>query len=143
MFAALGKAGSTESAQLDAIARLVSMSLRAGVDPSQIIDHLKGITDEPVWDSGRLVRSAPDAVALVLSRHLREEPARVAPVEALEDAAQPALFQIARTQGTQKNGSATNGHAHGRRTKCPDCQGALIHQEGCLRCLDCGYNKCE
>ena len=74
VFAALGKAGSTESAQLDAIARLVSMSLRAGVDPSQIIDHLKGITDEPVWDSGRLVRSAPDAVALVLSRHLREEP---------------------------------------------------------------------
>ena len=145
VFAALGKAGSTESAQLDAIARLVSMALRAGVDPNQIIDHLKGITDEPVWDSGRLVRSAPDAVALVLSRHLREEPAKVAQTEAPEDAgaAQPALFEIARPQSAPRNGSATNGHAHGPRTKCPDCQGALIHQEGCVRCLDCGYNRCE
>ena len=143
VFAALGKAGSTESAQLDAIARLVSMSLRAGVDPGQIIDHLKGITDEPVWDSGRLVRSAPDAVALVLSRHLREEPAKVASAEALEDAAQPALFQIARPQGAPRNGSATNGHANGQRARCPDCQSALIYQEGCARCLDCGYNKCE
>ena len=143
VFAALGKAGSTESAQLDAIARLVSMSLRAGVDPSQIIDHLKGITDEPVWDSGRLVRSAPDAVALVLSRHLREEPARVAPAEPLEDAAQPALFQVGQPQGSPRNGSATNGHAHGTRARCPDCDSALIYQEGCARCLDCGYNRCE
>ena len=31
--------------------------------------HLRGITDEPVWDGGTLVRSAPDAVALVLDRH--------------------------------------------------------------------------
>ena len=145
VFAALGKAGSTESAQLDAIARLVSMSLRAGVDPSQIIDHLKGITDEPVWDSGRLVRSAPDAVALVLSRHLREEPAKVATADTVEDsgAAQPALFQIARQQSPAENGAASNGHAHGPRAKCPDCQGALIYQEGCARCLDCGYNRCE
>jgi ribonucleoside-diphosphate reductase alpha chain len=145
VFAALGKAGSTESAQLDAIARLVSMSLRAGVDPNQIIDHLKGITDEPVWDSGRLVRSAPDAVALVLSRHLRDEPAKVAQTETPEDpgSAQPALFQLARPQGPTENGSATNGHSRGPRAKCPDCQGALIYQEGCARCLDCGYNRCE
>ena len=145
VFAALGKAGSTESAQLDAIARLVSMALRAGVDPNQIIDHLQGITDEPVWDSGRLVRSAPDAVALVLSRHLRDEPAKVVQKETLEDSgsAQPALFQLARPQGPTENGSATNGRSRGPRTKCPDCEGALIYQEGCARCLDCGYNRCE
>ena len=147
VFAALGKAGSTESAQLDAIARLISMALRAGVDPNQIIDHLKGITDEPVWDSGRLVRSAPDAVALVLSRHLREEPAGEAATGVLEDAeasAQPALFQLGTPQTTEDSAAATNGHnVVGPRTRCPDCSGALIHQEGCVRCLDCGYNRCE
>jgi len=146
VFAALGKAGSTESAQLDAIARLVSMALRAGVEPTQIIDHLQGITDEPIWDSGRLVRSAPDAVALVLSRHLREEPIRDAEAELLEDtgaSAQPALFQLARPQSPAENGAAANGHARGPRATCPDCSGSLIHQEGCARCLDCGYNKCE
>ena len=70
VFASLGKAGSTESAQLEAITRLTTMSLRAGVEPSQIIQHLQGITDEPIWDKGSLVRSTPDAVAQVLSRHL-------------------------------------------------------------------------
>ena len=27
--------------------------------------------------------------------------------------------------------------------KCPECSGYLLHQEGCLSCPDCGYNKCE
>ena len=70
MFANLGKSGSSDSAYLEAIARLSSMALRAGIDPSQIVDQLSGITDVPVWDGGTLVRSAPDAVALALSRHL-------------------------------------------------------------------------
>ncbi|MCY4578212.1 MAG: hypothetical protein OXD31_04120, partial [Chloroflexi bacterium] len=26
---------------------------------------------------------------------------------------------------------------------CPKCQGRVIHQEGCIRCLECGYTKCE
>jgi len=25
---------------------------------------------------------------------------------------------------------------------CPQCQGKLIREEGCLRCLSCGYSKC-
>ena len=143
IFATLGKAGSTESAQLDAIARLVSMALRSGVDPNQIVDHLKGITDEPVWDSGRLVRSAPDAVALVLSRHLGEDALDLddtEEVEAGESTAQLGLFPAA-AKGTVQG---TNGHSANGRTRCPDCSvGFLVHQEGCLRCPDCGYNRCE
>ena len=31
-----------------------------------------------------------------------------------------------------------------KKLACPDCSiGVLVHQEGCLRCADCGYNKCE
>ena len=70
VFTSLGKAGSSDSAQLEAIARLVSMALRVGVDPEEIVGQLRGITDEPVWDNGVLVRSAPDALALALSRAL-------------------------------------------------------------------------
>ena len=89
VFAALGKAGSTESAHLEAITRLVTMALRAGVDPNEVIKHLRGITDSPTWDGGTLVRSVPDAVALVLSRHMA--PADDRPVAALHGhAASPA-----------------------------------------------------
>jgi exosome complex RNA-binding protein Csl4 len=26
---------------------------------------------------------------------------------------------------------------------CPECSGFLVFQEGCQRCPNCGYNKCE
>ena len=25
---------------------------------------------------------------------------------------------------------------------CPDCGGALRHEEGCVKCQGCGYSKC-
>ena len=76
VFTNLGKAGSSDSAQLEGISRLISMALRAGVDNESIISQLRGITDEPVWSEGTLVRSAPDAVALALSRASGSEPGR-------------------------------------------------------------------
>ena len=72
LFTTLGKAGSIESAQLEAISRLISLALRSGISPEQIVDNLRGITSDPVWDSGRLVRSAPDAVAFVLYQHMHD-----------------------------------------------------------------------
>ena len=143
VFATLGKAGSTESAHLEAISRLVTMALRAGVDHSEIINHLRGITDEPVWDGGTLVRSAPDAVALVLDRHFSPDAGHEQPLKQIaapDRFVQPAMFS-ASTFGAK----GTNGHAAvptGQR--CPDCGvGSLVHQEGCKRCPECGYNKCE
>ncbi|MBI2165215.1 MAG: TSCPD domain-containing protein, partial [Chloroflexi bacterium] len=52
VFSALGKAGGCDAGQLEAISRLVSMSLRAGVDAGEIIDQLRGITCCPAWDEG-------------------------------------------------------------------------------------------
>ena len=143
VFATLGKAGSTESAHLEAISRLVTMALRAGVDHSEIISHLRGITDEPVWDGGRLVRSAPDAVALVLDRHFGPDAGHDQPlkqVAAPDRSVQPAMFSA----GTLA-AKGTNGHsAIPTGQRCPDCGvGSLVHQEGCKRCPECGYNKCE
>ena len=86
VFCALGKAGSVESAHLEAIARLVSMSLRTGVDPDQIVKQLKGITDQPVWDGGTLVGSIPDALSHVLKKYASKKLVTDAP------AAQIGLF---------------------------------------------------
>ncbi len=138
VFATLGKSGSSDSAYLEAIARLSSMSLRAGIDPEQIIDQLKGITDVPAWDGGTLVRSAPDAVALAMSRHLTKEDSRNNITSMAGNSAQLGLFPSSTTSlDTPDTPDVPSG------AKCPDCSGYLLHQEGCLSCLDCGYSKCE
>jgi len=135
VFANLGKSGGSDSAYLEAIARLASMSLRAGVEPMQIIDQLKGITDEPAWDGGTLVRSAPDAIALALSRHLNKDTSLLNR-DTVHVASQIDLFA---TSDDDLNRVTQNYST----MKCPDCPGLLINQEGCMSCPDCGYIKCE
>ncbi|HXK31828.1 MAG TPA: TSCPD domain-containing protein [Candidatus Paceibacterota bacterium] len=77
IFAALGKAGGCDSAQLEAIARLASLALRSGIPAQEVIEQLRGITCCPAWDtsggSSILIRSAPDAIAVVLERHPRQK----------------------------------------------------------------------
>lgn len=139
VFTTLGKAGGCDSANLEAISRLISLALRSGIDPVQIVEQLKGITCCPVWDSGTLVRSTPDAVAHVLGRHMHEEVPQLVAGQgtARERAAQLALFP-----SNQKE-ALSNGHTIPTGARCIKCSGYLVHQEGCLRCLDCGYTKCE
>ena len=139
VFVAAGKAGGCDSAQLEGISRLTTLALRAGIDPKQVVEHLRGITCCPVWDGGTLVRSAPDALALVLSRHLNlgEE------TPSADPSASTSQIGLFPTQTSEKT-NGTNGHASLNTNRCPDCSvGTLIYQEGCQRCMECGYNKCE
>ena len=141
VFSTSGKAGGCDAAHLDGLSRLISLALRSGIDPDQVVDQLRGTTCCPVWNGGTLVRSAEDAVAQVLSQHTEDEVQPQTGLEAAvstESAAQLGLFP-----STQPNGSSSNGHQLPSGAKCPDCSGFLVHQEGCLSCPDCGYNKCE
>jgi ribonucleoside-diphosphate reductase alpha chain len=142
VFTALGKAGSSDSAQLEGISRLVSMALRAGVETESIISQLRGITDEPVWSEGTLVRSAPDAVALALSRAAGSEPAN-------PYSEQYALFQKEDMKGGVAEPIAQAPSLPVLKDPgltswglCPDCSGPLIYQEGCQMCRECGFSKC-
>ena len=137
VFTALGKAGSADSAQLEAVSRLTSLALRAGVEIEAVVGQLRGITDTPVWDNGVLVRSAPDAVALALSAHIDSGPEAGAWSERTMEGGQLGLFPQA-AQPTE--GEIDAGLAQGVR--CPDCSGKLTYQEGCLMCHACGFNKC-
>jgi len=141
VFSTQGKAGGCDSAHLEGLSRLISLALRSGIDPAQIVADLRGITCCPVWDGGTLVRSAEDAVALVLSRHVGEQ---AQPEVGLEAAvSSDSVAQLGLFPSTQPGTPNTNGHTIPSGARCPDCSGFLIHQEGCLLCLDCGYNKCE
>jgi ribonucleoside-diphosphate reductase alpha chain len=76
VFTTIGKAGGNAAAQSEAISRLISLCLRSGVDPLEIVNQLKGISGPtPVWDNGTLMLSAPDAIGKAIERYLadREE----------------------------------------------------------------------
>ena len=135
VFGTLGKSGGCDSAQLEAISRLISLALRSGVDPQNVIEMLRGITCCPAWDEGVLVRSGPDAVALALERHITQD---------AEGAVRPAGEPVQLKLGAGA-GSGGNGHGNGYypARKCPDCNTPVIFQEGCLMCVSCGWNKCE
>ncbi|HCL26614.1 MAG TPA: ribonucleotide-diphosphate reductase subunit alpha [Dehalococcoidia bacterium] len=134
LFGNLGKAGGCDSAQLEAISRLVSLALRSGIEPNTVIEQLRGITCCPAWDEGTLVRSGPDAVALALERHTGETHTQA---EATE-------LQLKFTPQVLGNG---NGHGRGNEIlnarKCPECNTPVIFEEGCMKCVACGWNKCE
>ncbi|MBN1224040.1 MAG: adenosylcobalamin-dependent ribonucleoside-diphosphate reductase [Candidatus Aminicenantes bacterium] len=71
VFTSIGKSGYSTMADAEALGRLISLALRSGVDPKQVIDQLKGIGgSEPIFTEGGLVQSIPDAIAKVMERHL-------------------------------------------------------------------------
>ena len=128
IFTNLGKAGGCDSAQLEAVSRLASMALRSGVDPTEIIHNLQGITCCPAWDDGTQIRSAPDAMAHMLKRHY--------------------------SGSGEKNGIGEDGSGGEEwrredvgygRLRCPDCNARVEFREGCETCTGpaCGWNRCS
>lgn len=138
VFGTLGKAGSTDSASLEAITRLASLGLRTGIDPEQVVEQLEGITDEPVWSDGRQIRSVPDAISRVLQKHMKGRSA--AAVEGHDASAQIGLFPSTQAETGPPQGGKDRPLT-GKR--CPECSAYLIAQESCLNCPDCGYSKCD
>ena len=41
------------------------------------------------------------------------------------------------------NRTAGNGNGYSSNRKCPECNNQVIFQEGCSKCMSCGWNKCE
>ena len=134
VFSTLGKAGGCDSAQLEAISRLVSLALRSGISAQEVVTQLKGITCCPAWDQGTLVRSGPDAVALALERCISGDTESV-------EAAEPESVQLKFIPQPAHLEEKVNGADHVGR-KCPDCNGTLFFQEGCLICASCGFSTC-
>ena len=71
VFASIGKSGYSTMADAEALGRLISLALRSGVEPQEVIYQIKGIGGaDPIFTEGGLVTSIPDAIAKILERHL-------------------------------------------------------------------------
>ena len=117
VFATIGKSGRSTTAKTEAIGRLVSLALRAGVKVDAIIDQLKGIGGEhPVFQQGGLVLSIPDGIARVLERRY--------------------MIKSNNNAGLANKQNALLGAI------CPECGQTISFEEGCMTCHFCGFTKC-
>ncbi|MDZ4168964.1 MAG: vitamin B12-dependent ribonucleotide reductase [Coriobacteriia bacterium] len=121
VFTQMGKSGGCAASQSEALSRMISVSLRAGVDPDALVKHLRGIRcPSPSWAEGGKVLSCADAVGIVM-----------------EHAIQFMNTGHAAT-AVSKNTDALDNLAGA----CPECGGSLEHESGCAVCRSCGFSKC-
>lgn len=158
VFAVLGKAGNLGASMTEAITRLISTSLRAGVAPRAIIKELRGITDQPFGFGDNRVTSVADAIGKTMEDYLYPKldlpetgPALVVePASAVDQAAaiDAAAAIKAKTEAAETAGalpamtSATTELQNKLAGICPDCGGPLEFASGCKICNSCGYSAC-
>ncbi len=148
LFTAMGKAGGCASSQAEAISRLISLSLRAGVDADAIIRQLSGVRcPSPVWKDGEMILSCADAIARALKSYTSKMKDRLE-AKREQEASEPAL-SVVKTEAPEPApvAAATATAAQSQETAvgyatCPECGSAVQHSEGCMLCLSCGYSKC-
>jgi ribonucleoside-diphosphate reductase alpha chain len=125
VFLQVGKGGSDIMAVAEALGRLISLTLRmpSPLSPqrrlAEVISQLSRIGGaQPMGFGPTKILSLPDAIARTLAEHIGQ----VKPVSALSVAAAEK-----RPVGDL----------------CKECgQATFIYEEGCKKCLSCGFNEC-
>ena len=115
VFAVAGTREAGGAAEAEGIGRLVSLALRAGVPPEDVIAELEDVAGEhgPASTGTGVRTSLPQAVAAVLRTY---------------------------TDTGLRDRRAT-GSASGN-VQCPLCGSALRFAEGCVLCPACGFSQC-
>ena len=117
VFSTIGKSGGHAAAQSEAISRLISLALSAGIDPHEVAHQLKGISGPtPVWEDGELILSSSDAIGKAMDRYLKR-------------------------QGADP-GAAPDEPTSSQGLDCPDCGVSTQATGSCHTCPDCGWSKC-
>jgi ribonucleoside-diphosphate reductase alpha chain len=143
-----GKSGGLFASDSEAIGKVVSVALRSGVPPEEIIDVLENIrAPKRGWDEGEQIESIPDAVATALKRFQRgelfdEEPQQQQQLDTIVGNAENGKSPES-DGNAQENEERVSPVEHGESPKCPSCgEDALYYSEGCKTCDDCGWSEC-
>lgn len=126
VFTQMGKSGGCAASNAEAVSRLISLALRAGIDPRSITEQLRGIRcPVPCWNEGEMVLSCADAIGRVLEKGIGD---------------------LAGASGKQIAGSHKSTYTAldmGLCPQCPECGGMMEQGGGCAVCKACGYSKCQ
>ena len=129
------RTGSTISGLLDTVAMLTSFCLQHGVPVDQLFGKLQGQRFEPAGMTN--VPEVPVATSIVdlIARYIVATEAK-RKHEHAEVLVEPAMISVPT--------AATITVSHVSGMLCPDCQGILAFQEGCLNCTSpsCGFSRC-
>jgi ribonucleoside-diphosphate reductase alpha chain len=127
VFVQVGKAGSDTMAVAEALGRLISLVLRLPSPLSaqrrleEVVSQLSRIGGgQPTGFGAAKILSLPDALARTLGEHIG----------------------LGRRQDPEAGAAAPAGQ---RRVGdlCKECgQATLVYEEGCKKCLSCGFNEC-
>ena len=106
--------------------RMISAVFRRGGDVSFVVDELKAVFDPRggQWVAGSYVPSLLAAIGDVIEKH---------------------MIAIGFLQRPEARGKPAAGAGEtGRLRGCPRCgHRALIRQDDCDTCTDCGYSRCD
>jgi ribonucleoside-diphosphate reductase alpha chain len=137
LFLSLGKSGGCVASHIEAMGRLISLTLRSRIDPDEIILQLKAIRcPSPTFGPEGPVLSCADAVAKSVERFLKQYSQNGSGKESIstlkstkKDIYEPETLHLTHTTS-------------GLRPECPECGNIVEHSEGCMLCRVCGYSKC-
>ena len=113
------------------LTRMISAVFRRGGDVAFVVDELKAVFDPRggAWLGGRYVPSLLAAIGDIIERHMVS-----------------IGFLADRRRDVIPNATVAPPSANEERPRlgqCPRCgSAALMPQEGCVECLNCGYSKC-
>src|SRR5256712_6881658 len=146
VFISLGKAGAPLMADVEAIGRLISLALRAGVPLRDVHRQLRGISsDRAVGLGPNKVLSVPDAIGIAIERWMQDKQgvqqdflAGAPGVPSREIVAVPP--PLLSPEGTAAQRERTD--AQDFVGACPDCGSQLAYVEGCVKCHVCGVSEC-
>jgi ribonucleoside-diphosphate reductase alpha chain len=127
LFAQIGKAGGCAASQTEAIGRLISLALRAGVDPNAIARQLSGVRcSSPAWNNGNKVFSCADGISQALARHIKDRNTTLSLPDKVDADTEPAIESLVNRLAGM----------------CMECGNTLEFESGCAVCRNCGYSRC-
>ncbi|SFS49198.1 adenosylcobalamin-dependent ribonucleoside-diphosphate reductase [Halostagnicola kamekurae] len=156
LFANIGHSGGFTNSFTEALAKVISTSLRSGVDPEEIVDELCGTRSPKVaWDKGEQIQSIPDAIGTAMRRYLADEIDKPYPKQATLEESADAELDIEPAGAHETDGGAAAQQPvddtdatqdlidAGESPECPSCGSlSLYFSEGCKTCESCGWSEC-
>ena len=124
-------------ANVAAVNRLISLAMRSGVKIDEIVDQIRGI-DCPACTKSSDKRaisglSCPDIIARTIKEFYEERQLCNEVLKTLCTSEEPCDLNAYATVSSMPEKNID---------KCPDCGEPIIHEGGCIKCMNCGWGKC-